>query len=197
MNQIDQLRDGLRQQANNQLATLVLTREIGDAKLSLQVDPCSWMYRNYGLQASVTMAGGGKATIMNKAVIFENASEADLQKMLDGVKITSCKSCGKPAFDPESVSTNRDGVCETCFMAVLDADFKKEMAKEERKIARRDERCKKQGFTHRVDACIHPCRGDDYQISLYVKGEPSKDLIQSELKKSKSTKLDDYSVKLL
>ena len=42
------------------------------------------------------------------------------------------------------------------------------------------------GMTHRVDAWVHPAGGDDYLVSLYVNGAPTKSLIQKELKKLKA-----------
>lgn len=57
---------------------------------------------------------------------------------------------------------------------------------------------KAKGMTHRVDAWVHPAGGgDDYLVSLYVNGEPTKSLIQKELKKLKSSVLDDYTIQAL
>lgn len=195
MNQIDDKRDNLRKQAEGDLARKVLTREVDGVALSLEVDPCSWMYLGYGLQASVTMAGGGNATLSDKGIAFKDATLEDLQRMLDQVGIVVCKTCGKPAFDPATVSTNRAGECEMCFMAKLNASFQKSVEKEKKRMAKLDVKYKALGYTHRVDAWIHPAgEGDDQQVSFYVQGAPSKELIQGKLKKSRSSVLDDYTV---
>jgi hypothetical protein len=153
------------------------------------------MYAQYGTQVSVIMAGSGRASIIDKGLLLENAKVEDLQRMLDQVGIVSCKKCGKPAFDTATVNTNRDGECEACFMERLNAECAKATEKENKRFAKLDEKHKKQGFTHRVDAWIHPeAGGDDRQVSFYVKGEPTNELIQKQLKKSRSSKLDDYMV---
>lgn len=193
---IYQLQDGLRRSGAkiSPLATTVLTREISDVKLSLNVSPCSWMYQGYGLQVQVQMAGGGSVYLQNKAVAFEKATEEDLNRLFDKVTLTTCKRCGKPAFDPAANDTNRAGLCEHCFLSDLQKEFDKASAKEAKRMARLDAKHRKNGFTHRVDAWIHPAHGDDLQISFYCKGAPSKQLISNEIRKAGSCKLDDYTV---
>ena len=198
MEAIQQIQADLRKQAKNPLANLVLTREVGSVKLSIQLDPCTWMYPGYGLQASISMEGGGKATVSNKAVLFADATRADLQSMFERVGVVTCKDCGKPAFDVVTVETNRKGLCEECFMTALEADFQKAMAGEAKRMGRMDQKHKANGYSHRVDAWIHPAGGgDDYSVAIYSKGQPSDELIQKTLKRKGSAVLDDYKVAML
>lgn len=193
MSEINKLRDAMRQQEPSELARVVLTREIHGSKLSLQVSPCCWMHRNYGLQVQVVLDGGGSVYLHDKELLFENATLADLERMFDKVKLIPCKTCGKPAFDPGSVDTNRGGECEQCFMAALNADLEKAQKKEQRRMERLDAKRKQEGYTHRVDAWIH-AGGDDKQIAYYVKGKPTKKQIHDLLRKEKSRELNDYTV---
>lgn len=191
---INNLQDGLRAAEPNPLSKIVLTRELDGVPLSLNVSPCSWMYPTYGLQVQVTMAGGGNVYIHDKTLPFEKATEADLNQMFDQVRLVACTRCGKPAFDPSAHKTNRAGLCEACFVADLDVEFKKAQETENTRMKRMDAKRKKEGFTHRVDAWIHPKRGgSDYQIAIYVKGEPSEAFIKAELGK-KSSVTTDYTV---
>lgn len=169
--------------------------ELGGAKLSADISPCSWMYPDYGLQLSITMEGGGRAYVLNKNLTFETASEKDALAMCQLVKIVPCKCCGKPAFEPKSVQTNRETKCEECFMAKWTKEVEELQKKEAASLLRRDKKHLKLGYTHRVTASIHPAAGgDDYLVDFYVQGKPTKASIQAMIKKRGSVVLDDYSV---
>lgn len=179
--------------------TISRTRAIGTATLTTTVSPCSWMYPGYGLQIQIQLApNGGTAFVHSKGRAFADATEADIDAMLESVKLVQCSRCGNLAFDPATVSTNRAGKCETCFMGDLDKELDAARKKDAEKLKRADARMKAKGMTHRVDAWVHPAGGgDDYLVSLYVNGDPSKSLIQKELKKLKSSVLDDYTIQAL
>lgn len=152
-----------------------------------------FMYPNSVLAIDAVL-GGGNARVASE-IPMEKAEEADVLALLEKVEVCPCKKCGAPAFDPASVSTNRDGMCEKCFIEKLNAEFEVERKKEEKKIARQDKKMREKGFTHKVSAWIHPSGGgDDYQMDIYWKGEPSAAEINAELKKSKSRVLDDYRI---
>lgn len=185
--------DRSRADAGSNLARMVLTREVDGAKLTLEVSPCSWMYAGYGLQVEISMVGGGSAFIHNKALLFENATSADLESLFDSVRIVKCSRCGRPAFDHKAVSTNRAGLCESCFMSDLDEEFAEAQKEEANRFDLLDAQHRKEGFTHRVDAWIHAGRGEDTQISFYMVRPTDAD-IRRALRKNKSRVLDDYSV---
>jgi hypothetical protein len=194
MTDIDSLRDDMRKREPNKLARVVLCREIEGHQLSLEVAPCSWMYPLYGLQVQITLHGeGGNVHLHDKAVLFENATEADLNRLFDAVKIIPCKRCGKPAFDPVVVDTNRNGFCEHCFMDDLNADFNKAQEKHKKETQRLDAKHKAEGYSHRIDAWIH-AGGDDQQIAFYSKGEPSPEEIRALIRKKGSRKDDDFQI---
>ena len=141
---------------------------------------------------------GGRAFLHQKALSYKKAQASDLEAMLASVKVCKCKKCGKPAFDPSTVETNRAGECEACFMAELQKQFDKENAKEKAKVAKMDAKRKLQGYTHKVVAWVHPEEGgDDYQMVMYTAGKPSDDTITKELKKRKSAVLNDFQVTVL
>lgn len=179
--------------------TISRTRVIGAATLTATVSPCSWMYPGYGLQIQIQLApNGGTAYLISKGKSFTEATEADIDAMLESVKLVQCSRCGSLAFDPETVSTNRAGKCETCFIGDLDKELDAARKKDAEKLKRTNARMKAKGMTHRVDAWVHPAGGgDDYLVSLYVNGAPTKSLIQKELKKLKSSILDDYTIQAL
>ncbi|MCK9987743.1 MAG: hypothetical protein AzoDbin1_04215 [Azoarcus sp.] len=165
------------------------------AELTAEISPCCWMYPGYGLQVTVQMKDGGNVIKHRKDVIWEQATESQVIEFTESIGVCSCSRCGKPAFDPATCDTNRAGLCEHCFLSDLDAQHKKSKAKEEQKLKRRDAAKKRQGFTHRVTAWVHPeAGGDDYMVDLYCKGKPSAAQIKAELKKSGSRVLDDYQI---
>lgn len=179
--------------------TISRTRAIGAATLTASVSPCSWMYPGHGLQLQIELTpGGGTAFLHNKGKTFADATEADIDAMLASVKLVPCSRCGNLAFDSNTVSTNRAGKCETCFIGDLNKEMEAAQKKDAEKLKRTDARMKAKGMTHRVDAWVHPAAGgDDYPVSLYVNSAPSKSLIQKELKKLKSSVLDDYTIQAL
>lgn len=194
MQKVEDLSSNLHQNALGDLARAIIKRNVNGANLSLQVSPCSWMYPNYGLQVEIVIEGGGKAYLIDKTVMFASASEADLNRLFDKVEIVPCKHCGKPAFDPSSIDTNRQGSCEACFLKELQKEFDKETAKAQKKLAALDAKRRAEGFTHRVEAWIHPEQGEDRQLSIWFKGNPTPESIKKELVKAHSVVFDDYSI---
>lgn len=170
-----------------------VTREVAGAILTAEVSPCSWMYPAYGFQISVTMEGGGKACVREKDLAFADASTGDMQRLLETIGVISCVKCGKPAFNPDTVQTNREKKCERCFMSELNAEFEKDREKEARRIAKADAKYKKQGYTHRVDAWLHLGSGDDKPVTYYMK-DPTDEVIRAQLRKNRSIVLDDYKI---
>lgn len=170
-----------------------ITAKCGDHTLIATVSPCCWMHPNYGLQLKVELEGTGcQAFLHKKALKYADATLKDALDMLAVVQVVPCKTCSKPAFDPTTIDTNRDGQCETCFMTALNAEYAKEEAKEQKKLARLDAKRKAEGYTHRVDAWIHPAQGgSDYQLSMWMQN-PTTETIQNALKKERSVILTDY-----
>lgn len=157
------------------------------------IDPCSWMYPGYGVQLTAKLQNGSTGTLNNKPLSFDAASTCDVQKMLSGVRLLACKTCGDSCFDPATVKTNRDGQCNKCFMDQLRAELDADTQKENANIAKLDRKYKKQGCTHRIEAWIHPARGDDFSILFWMKN-PTVEDIQTTIRKQKSTVLDDYKL---
>lgn len=170
-----------------------------DTNLVATIAPCSWMYPNYGLQVELRIeATGGTAYILNRSLRFAEATEADFNAMVAQARIIHCPRCQYPAFDPATVGTNRNGLCETCFLADLEAESGAARMREDESIRKMDARMRRKAMTHRVDAWIHPSAGgDDYQMLFYVRGAPSEAQIQKELKRAGSSVLTDYAVRPL
>ncbi|WP_176000295.1 hypothetical protein [Burkholderia vietnamiensis] len=171
-----------------------VSREVAGAILKAEVSPCSWMNSKYGFQIKVTMSdGGGNAFVHEKELAFADATVGDMSRLLETIGVISCVKCSKPAFDPDTVRTNREKKCERCFMGELNAEFEKGREKAARRMAKNDEKYKKQGYTHRVDAWIHRDAGDDVAVSYYMK-DPTDAQIQAELRKARSVVLNDYKL---
>lgn len=180
------------------LKNLQMTKDIGRSILKAEVSPCVFMYQGYPLQLTIELDSGGHVSISDNAtgITAANATESDVVNLIDKVKLCECKRCKAPAFDPTSVETNRDGLCEKCFMSDLRADLDKAMKKDQAKLARLIAKYKKQGFTHHVVAWVHPAQGDDYQIDIFMKSPNGVDPeeVKEYLKMKRSTVLDDFKV---
>lgn len=165
---------------------------IGGAELSAEISPCSWAYPTYGLQIRVSMKDGGNCYVHRKDLPWAKATEADAQAMLATVKVKPCSKCGSPAFDPDSADTNREGLCERCFIEQLDAEFAAAEQKEKEAIAARDAEMKAKGFKWRVTGWVHAPTGDDTQLDMYFSLKPTKRQIKNELEKAGSLVTHDH-----
>ena len=168
--------------------------EAHGAKFAVSVSPCSWMYPGYGLQVQYRSEDGRAwGYLNNKPLDQKDASCHDVLDLLTkGLTPGPCKKCKERTF--YNPNGNRKTYCEQCFVSMLEARFAEEQEKEAALIAAEDENRKKEGYTHRVSAWIHPPRGDDYQVEFYFKGEPTKKDVEAVLRQEKSKRLDDYKV---
>lgn len=163
-------------------------------ELKVSVSPCSWMNEGYGLQVEYTSADRrSHGFIGDKKFDQANATKENVVEMLQThLTLQDCGTCKLPCLiDPKS---NRGTSCEKCFMKALRSEWDKEDALEEKKLEAEIAKMKKQGYTHRVAMWIHPASGDDYQMDVYTKGEPTTERIQDTLKKKRSKVLTDYQV---
>lgn len=172
----------------------------GELKMSGAVSPCVFMYHPYPLQVEVTLrrhAGEsfGVAYAVDRTKNAETYTDADVERLLASVRVTACRRCTNPAFDPRTVETNRAGLCESCFLDELNAEFTKAEESERRELLTRDQRMKEQGMAVRVSAWIHPkTGGDDYQIDWYLEAPPAPQKIRGMLRDEGSSVLDDYQI---
>ena len=195
---INQFQDELRQAAPaHPLQNRVVTRAgpLG-ARLSASVSPCVWMY-NSTFQITVTLVEGGTTFVTDNDLEFANATEADVQRLLDRVKVKKCstRGCRHPAFDPAAMSTNRGGKCEQCFIKKLDSDLVKAQVAEQRKLAQMDRMYRARGFTHRVEAWLH-AEGGDKQLSIWL-ANPTEDNIHNELERAGADANQGYTLHAL
>jgi len=160
-----------------------------------RIDPCSWMYKDYGLQISIANTKDKGWIKRNLDKPFEKCIVEDFEKLCTYVHLIKCKKCEKMAFDPKYSSTNRKGLCENCFLGQLERDYKEIVKKGQRETRKRDEKLKKDGYTHRITAWIHPKEGgDDRCVDIYFSRKPTKTMIYKELKNKGSRILNDYSI---
>lgn len=101
-----------------------------DTSLAGEISPCVFMYPGYPLQVQFTLRGRageslGNAIISNRRLNANTATEADVRELLANVRTKPCSGCGTLAFDPTTVETNRNGLCEGCFLRDLEAQWAK------------------------------------------------------------------------
>jgi len=192
---INQLQDGLREQgAESPLKNYVCTREAhGDAKLSATVSPCVWLY-DTPFQITVNLVGGGQTIVIDSGLRLRQATEADVERLLDSVRIVKCRTrgCRNPAFDSRTTLKHRDGRCEQCAMKLFDKELEKAQLAESKKLAQMDRKHRARGFTHRVDAWVQ-ADGGDQQLSIWM-CDPTETAIRSELIRAGVTDLQHYTL---
>lgn len=192
---INQFQDKARGEGRDSLLkNYVRTREGPlEAKLSASVSPCVWMY-DAPFQISVSLAGGGSTIVVDDGLRLDQATEADVARLLDSVGVIKCRTrgCRNPAFDPATSVSHRDGRCEKCALDRFDKELKAAQAAEQKKLAQLDRKHKARGFTHRVDAWVH-ADGGDQELSFWL-CDPTDTIIRSELRRAGVTDLQSYTL---
>jgi hypothetical protein len=170
--------------------------EKNGAILTAEVSPCVYFYDNYPFQISISIENGnrGNAIKSDSSVDKTNITEVQVVALLNTVNILSCHRCNAPAFDPETVKTNRGGLCEKCFVDEISKEFAKEDKRLKLNAQKKDAQAKAKGYLFKVVAWIHPAHGDDIGISWYDSEKPTKVSVEKVLKRKKSLVLDDYKI---
>lgn len=153
------------------------------------VSPCSWMYAGYGLQIRLSVKANAYNAeaefVRERSIAAETMSRAELHAAAT-VLATQWLEMNGPAKLDKAVTD----------WAVKAAKFDKAIAKEARKEAKarlkRLTKLQEQGFTHVVDAWIHPKSGDDYQTEVCLSAAPDAADISRVLRPS--TCKTDYKV---
>jgi hypothetical protein len=194
--EIHELRDEFRAQQKNPLARAVLTSTTDGVEASMTVSPCSWMYPGYPLQVEVVIAcGGTKGYITEPSLKFQETTTADLERLFGQVRYLPCAApgCSNHRFDPNTVQTGSTDLCHACAFEAMKKELAAAQLEEKERFAELDREHKEKGFTHRVDAWIHPASGSDHEISFYI-STPTKRAIRAEVRKSGCTSGDDYTL---
>jgi hypothetical protein len=157
------------------------------------------MYPGYPLQLAATLhgtAGESLGTVhpVDRTKCGSNFADADVRRLLASVQIQPCNHCSAPAFDPQSVETNRGGLCEPCFLADLHAELAKCEEAEQQAIAAQDNRMQRLGMLVRVSAWIHPDDGDDHPLDIYLPYRPTAAQVRNLLRDAGSVVSDDLEV---
>ena len=172
----------------------------GRLKMEGEVSPCVFMYRGYPLQVTVTLRRSsgewlGVAYAVDRSKTADTAIEADVKRLLAAVRIIPCRRCAAPAFDSQTIDTHRGGLCESCFIHHLEADWASVEESERQELAQRDPHRKAEGMTFRVSAWVHAEEGgDDELVHWYFASRPTGKQIRTLLREAGSSLLDDYQV---
>ncbi|MBK4738737.1 hypothetical protein [Noviherbaspirillum pedocola] len=180
------------QDAQDGIAGMEITRSVAGTDVTLKVTSQTRSYLGTGLHVHASMAGGNSVTLVDPATTPANASRQQVEALFERVHLCACRTCGQPAFDPNYHDTNRAGQCERCFLRDLRAQLDAGQQAEKERFAKLDAEHKAKGFTHRVDAHIHPVGGgSDRAVSFYVQNASDAE-IRRELKRQGSASPDDF-----
>jgi hypothetical protein len=172
----------------------------GGLILEGEVSPCVFMYPGYPLQIRVTLRRKpgeslGDAYAVNRSKTAATATEADAARLLEHIRIIPCRRCAAPSFDPNTIETNRAGLCESCFLRDLEAGFAEAQEAERQELAERDRRRKADGMMFRVSAWVHPeAGGADYPVDWYFAAAPTDEQVRILLREAGSAVLGDYRI---
>nr|WP_192963430.1 hypothetical protein [Pseudomonas fluorescens]CEK42264.1 hypothetical protein PQBR57_0311 [Pseudomonas fluorescens SBW25] len=180
------------------LASLQISHAIGDSTLTATIDPCSFMYPDYGLQMTIML--GEQRGSLHKRLDIDTVTENLAKKLLAQVKVHDCKECSKPALDCTTVKTNQLGLCGDCINTLCEREFEQYMAGDAEELeleltaVKADGKAK--GYTHFVTAVIHPAQGDDYFHYMLTKTDDSAN-IKRKIAKQGSQITTDYKIEVL
>jgi hypothetical protein len=171
------------------MATLQTSFTVSDqdnVDFYIEVSPCSWKSPNYGTQVKVSLKPNpvnAEAEFLKWDTPWEKVSE---QEILDHVA-KFIQAGGKETLKKAEAA-----------WAKARASFDKIYTELDKKEAKKNAEMKKAGFTHLVEAIVHPrTGGSDRFIAFYCKRVPSATEMQAKLKKLGSSILNDYSIKAL
>ncbi len=166
------------------------TIEHNGEEVFFAVSPCSWMYPKYGLQVQISLK--------------ENAVNAESEFIIDkGIEAASKSKEEREAAAKVMVEKwlGENGTKilheNVAKWKVAAAEFAREIAEENERVAAQqqkdDKKYKAKGYTHRLDAWIHPENGgDDYMTVTYFVGAPTEAQIAKVLRSSEVK--NDYTV---
>jgi hypothetical protein len=185
---------------DSRLKEHIFSRDLGGGiSLRAEVSPCVFMDPGYPLQITVTLhrrreKSLGTARAVDRSKTAATFASTDVERLLECVRITPCPRCAAPAFDPRTVETNRNGLCEMCFLRDLEAECAVAAKAAQERLADRDRRMKERGMAVRVSACVHPESGDDYAVDWYFPSCPTSAQVRMMLLQEGSCLLHDYTV---
>ena len=136
-----------------------------------EISPCSWMYKDYGLQVKLSVVKNG----CNAESVFAHDKS---------IKITDKTPRDEMIESSKKVALNKlnevgieDLVAQAQKWAVAKADWDIQWAKDEEARQKREAKeiakYKAKGFTHKFTGWIHPAKGDDRMVGAYCVGVPS------------------------
>lgn len=136
-----------------------------------EVSPCSWMYPGYGLQVRISL----KANAVNAECEFVHNKTVRADTLPKDQLREAAEHEVRQWLEQHGVKPLQTAVTKWARYA---AKFKREesirQARSKQQLAAADAKHKAQGFTHRVDAWIHPrAGGDDYPVRLYTRQSPT------------------------
>ena len=168
-----------------------------DTTLLVSISLCSWMYPNYPFQIQVHIGETGDHTIVSKkGLSAKDATEADVDALVASQTIVRCPRCKAPMFERAGDQPhNPERLCSKCVLDDLNHQFEESKKKAEEREKQEDARMKAQGYTHRVNARVHPAAGgDDYQVVFYASPRPATSAIKAQLRKLGSEVFDDFII---
>jgi hypothetical protein len=196
---MESLRDKQRRAEPHPLAREVFTTERDGVQLSMEVDPCSWMYPGHGTQVCVTLAGSGSTHFRpsrdGKVIRWPDLSRQDLENALESVRVTACVRCGGPTFEAGFQGPDWKGMCERCGLSEMRSALDRLDAARQRAQKRMDAVAWHRGARWRVFGFVHPKRGgDDYPFLHYLSCRPTEQEVRALFSRAGSAVTDDYSL---
>jgi hypothetical protein len=154
----------------------------------VRISPCSWMYPGHKIQIGISLKENAPniATIFQKSETMEWDKENHPAMLKEARNVTRnyLKEHGRIELDKAEKKHQK-----------LNREWEIHQEKELQEQKKREIRLINKGFTHRLDAWIHPSHDSDFQIKVYFMGEPTKTEVQKQLKKCQVK--TDYKVSIL
>ena len=136
------------------------------------VSPCSWMYPRYGLQVGISLTQDGVNAetefVLDKGF---DAIDKPMQHLNEAARTMVEKWLAENGTAPLHDLRAKWQAAKAQFAVEIEKDEKRTAAARERE----DKRYKAKGYTHRIDAVIHPAHGDDHLSVSYVAGIPTEE----------------------
>lgn len=152
-----------------------------DRDVHVQISPCSWMYPGYGLQIQIA----SKPNACNAESVFDRDQMVNVSTVEAKDLVTIARRQARKWLAENDVTELDAKIAKWAEASVqFDAAIKKEQEKDAKARIKRLTKRQTQGYTHVVDAWIHPATGDDYRTEACTMGIPTTADIKRILSKS-------------
>jgi hypothetical protein len=179
--------------------------EVEGQSVRASVSPMSWAHPDDKLQMAFTLGGGRGTEVLSHQKSFANSSLLEVHALVESFKrrlvdggLVPCPECGALSWNRAVFPTpSRDPRCENCRRREQRAIWAAYKDAPRAEAALHDLEMARKGFTHCFEGTVHPRKGSDRLLTIYLREAMSAADAQALLKDHGCRLQNDYEVREL